>query len=200
MIVTGQPFAKVDHRRANKETTVMWFFCWQVLLLLICMKKWGLIIIVFCLLTVVMAQMFMAGLRFEKLEYKRVIDGDTFVVNNLRDGQEWRVRLWGIDSPDEKKCYYKEAKIILEQELTGEKITYERYGYDDYGRILAKVFVNGKNLEEVMVATGAAIAYDASEVHDKLKPSAEYVAALREIEETAKKAKLGVWSSACARI
>lgn len=83
-------------------------------------------------MTVVLAQVFLAGLRFEKLEYVRTIDGDTFVVNNLRDGQEWRVRLWGIDAPEEKKCYYKEAKIILEQELTGKKITYERYGYDGY--------------------------------------------------------------------
>lgn len=164
------------------------------------MKKWGFKIIIFCLLTVVMAQVFLAGLRFEKLEYVRTIDGDTFVVNNLRDGQEWRVRLWGIDAPDEKKCYYKEAKIILEQELTGKKITYERYGYDGYGRILAKVFVDGKNIDEVMVATGAAVAYDAFEVHDKLKPSAEYVASMKTIEETAKKAKFGVWSSVCARI
>lgn len=164
------------------------------------MKKWGIILIVICLLAVAMAQVFLAGLKYEKLKYKRVIDGDTFVVTNLRDGTDWKVRLWGIDAPDEKKCYYKEAKNILEQELLGKKITYERFGYDGYGRILAKVFVDGTNIEEILVATGAAVPYDALDVHDELKPSKEYISNLKNFEETAKKAKVGVWSAACARI
>jgi len=164
------------------------------------MNKRVWILILFCLLAVVMAQIFLAGLRYEKLVFNRVVDGDTFWVTNLRDGSEWKVRLWGVNAPDTKECYFKQASEILERELTGKKITYERFGYDGYGRILAKVFVGGENLEEILVATGAAKVYDALDVHDELKPSAEYVSILKKIEETAKKMKLGVWSSACARM
>jgi micrococcal nuclease len=164
------------------------------------MKKWGLIMIVICLLAVAMAQVFLAGLRYEKLEYLRVVDGDTFWEVNRRDGSEWKVRLWGVNAPDTKECYFQEATKILENELAGKKINYERFGYDGYGRILAKITVEGKELEEILVATGAARVYDAAEVHDELKPSIEYIESLKKIEEKAKSGKLGVWSGACARI
>lgn len=161
------------------------------------MKKWGWRIVGILLATLVLVQAFWAGIRFEKLVFNRMVDGDTFWVNNLRDGSEWRVRLWGVDAPDQNKCYSDEATKILEKELTTKTITYERFGYDGYGRILAKVFVDGVNVEDILVATGAAKTYDAFTVHDKLKPSPEYVQRLKMIEEKAKKEKLGVWSKKC---
>lgn len=142
---------------------------------------------------------FEVGLRFEKLSFARVVDGDTFWVTNLRDGSKWKVRLWGVDAPDTKECYFDEATEILEKELVGKKLRFERFGYDDYGRILAKVFVGGESIEEILVATGAAVAYDAKDVHDNLRPSAEYVESLKIIEERAKGEKLGMWSEECLR-
>ncbi len=149
------------------------------------------------LILLVLAQVFLAGLRFEKLVFSRVVDGDTFWVTNLRDGSEWKVRLWGVNSPDTKECYFKEASAVLEKELMGKDLRFEKFGRDDYGRILAKVFVNGENIEEKLVATGAAVAYDAKDVHDELRPSKEYVESLKKIEEKAKSEKLGVWSMSC---
>ncbi len=140
---------------------------------------------------------FWEGLRFEKLKFNRVVDGDTFWVTNLRNGSEWRVRLWGVDAPGMKECYFDEATKILEKELTTKKITFDRQGYDAYGRILAKVYVDGVNVEDILVATGAAVPYDAFEVHDKLKPSVEYVNNLKKIEEEAKRGKVGMWSDGC---
>lgn len=164
------------------------------------MKKSGRVIVGGCVVIIVFGLGFLMGIKFDKLQYLRVVDGDTFWVTNLRDKSEWKVRLWGVDAPDTKECYFEEATKILEEELTGKRLTFEKFGRDDYGRILAKVFVDGVSLEETLVATGAAVAYDAKEVHNDLRPSAEYVAALKKIEETAKNAKLGVWSAACDRI
>jgi len=168
--------------------------------MMILVKKWGWITVVVLLLSLVMAQIYLAGLRYEKLEYLRVVDGDTFWVVNKRDGSEWKVRLRGVDAPDTKECYFKEASEILNKELVEKQIVYERFGYDSYGRILAKVFADGKNIEEILVAKGAAVAYDATNVHDKLKPSKEYFESLKIIEEKAKKEKQGMWGSACVRI
>ncbi|TRZ51988.1 hypothetical protein D4S03_04140 [bacterium] len=159
-------------------------------------KLWWVFVGIF-LMIVILAQVFLAGLKYEKLVFKKVVDGDTFWVTNLRNGSEWRVRLWGVDAPDLNKCYFDEATKILEKELTTKKVTYERFGYDGYGRILAKVFVDGVNIENILVATGAAGVYDAFTVHDKLKPSPEYVANLKKIEEKAKIEKRGMWSSRC---
>lgn len=139
------------------------------------------------------------GLKYEKLVFEKVVDGDTFWVRNLRNGEDWKVRLWGVDAPDTKQCYFKEATEVLERELAGKKLRYRRYGYDGYGRILAEVYVNGKNVEETLVATGAVRAYGATEVHDELRPSAEYTANLKKIEEMARVKKLGMWSDACLK-
>ena len=152
------------------------------------------------LIVLVLSQVFLAGLKFEKLVYKRIVDGDTFWVSNLRDGSEWKVRLWGVNAPDQKECYFKEATSILEKELMGKRLTFEKMGRDDYGRILAKVYVDGISVEEMLVATGAAMAYDAKDVHDELRPSKEYFDGLKKIEEKAKNEKLGMWSVACARM
>ncbi len=141
---------------------------------------------------------FWVGLRYEKLDFVRVIDGDTFVVKNRRDGQEWRVRLWGVNAPDSKECFFDIATEVLRDELMGKKITYQRYGYDGYGRILAEVFVDGKSLEEKLVERGVVKVYEAAEVHDGLKPSEEFVKNLMRIEGYAKEKKVGVWSGECA--
>ena len=161
------------------------------------MKKWGWRVIRLFLVVLVLSQVFLVGLKFEKLVFNRIVDGDTFWVTNLRDGSEWKVRLWGVNAPDVGKCYFDEATKILEQELTNSIVTYDRQGYYGYGRILAKVYVDGVSLEELLVATGAATAYDASDVHDDLKPSTEYFDSLKRLEEKAKSERVGMWSGVC---
>ncbi len=149
------------------------------------------------ILILIFAFGFWVGMKYEKLEFVRVIDGDTFVVKNRRDGQEWRVRLWGVNAPDQKECFFDDARKILSQELKNKNIIYQRYGYDGYGRILAEVYLDGESLEEKMVATGAARVYDGAGVHDDLKPSDEFIKNLRKLEERAKAEKMGVWSDGC---
>lgn len=161
------------------------------------MKKWGLVLISLCLFGLILAQVFLAGVRYEKLEYLRVVDGDTFWVRNLRDGSERKVRLWGVDAPDAKECFFEEAKTRLDWEMSGKKIAYERFGYDGYGRILARITIGGRELEEILVAEGLAKVYDAKDVHDELRPDEEYLNKLRVWEEKAKEKKLGVWSDKC---
>jgi endonuclease YncB( thermonuclease family) len=164
------------------------------------MKRWIWVIIGIGLGVAILAQMFLVGLKYEKLDFLRVVDGDTFWVKNLRDDSEWKVRLWAVNAPDTKECYFDESTKILEKELVGKKLIFERHGYDGFGRILAKVSVDGRNLEEILVATGAAEVYDAAGVHDELKPSVEYVQSLKKIEEKAKNENLGMWSETCVRM
>lgn len=87
-------------------------------------------------------------------------DGDT-----LRCGDE-RVRLLGIDAPElhgcrpGRQCVAGDgaaARGALVELLAGHQLTIERTGTDVYGRTLAVVFADGRNLSCGMIAAGQAV-------------------------------------------
>ncbi|MEQ1792936.1 MAG: thermonuclease family protein [Nitrospira sp.] len=78
------------------------------------------------------------------------IDGDT-----LRMGPE-RIRLRGIDTPELNEPRGPEARQRLEQLLQEGPIRIVPHGQDVYGRTVADVFVNGRNVAEVLRQEGYA--------------------------------------------
>lgn len=78
------------------------------------------------------------------------IDGDT-----LRMGPE-RIRLRGIDTPELSEPRGQEARQRLEQLLKEGPIRIVPHGQDVYGRTVADVFVNGRNVAETLKAEGFA--------------------------------------------
>ena len=101
----------------------------------------------------------------------RVIDGDTIaILNNKPDlsNLPLSIRILDIDTPEingkckAEKAKAQEAKLFLEGLVNNSKnkITYKIDGWDKYGgRVLGNVFVNGKNLSELMIAKGLARKY-----------------------------------------
>ncbi len=103
----------------------------------------------------------------------RVIDGDTIVVQSLvsaRDDNAGRIitiRLLGIDAPEithdshGEELYSFEAKKFLEA-LTGNKkieLQFNSNKTDVYGRILAFLFVEGKDVQQELLRAGLARVY-----------------------------------------
>lgn len=78
------------------------------------------------------------------------IDGDT-----LRMGSE-RIRLRGIDTPELSEPRGPEARQRLEQLLNEGPIRIVPHGQDVYGRTVADVIVNGKNVAEALKQEGFA--------------------------------------------
>ncbi len=78
------------------------------------------------------------------------IDGDT-----LRIGPE-RIRLRGIDTPELSEPRGQEARQRLEQLLKEGPIRIVPHGQDVYGRTVADVFVNGRNVAEILKQEGFA--------------------------------------------
>jgi micrococcal nuclease len=109
-------------------------------------------------------------------EYKvlRVLDGDTveisapFLPKELK--QSLLLRMEGIDTPEiggKAKCVQEnklaqQAKELVQNELSKAKqvnvvlVKWDKYG----GRVIGKIFVDGKNLSDIMIASRLAYAYD----------------------------------------
>jgi len=113
-----------------------------------------------------------------EVEYLRVIDGDTIVVNlpELRDADPngayatfWRelsVRLAGIDTPEihgackEEIAMANGAKTFLQSLLANAKSVQLRHlGRDKYFRLLADVYVDEQNLSHRLMKTHLAVPY-----------------------------------------
>ncbi len=78
----------------------------------------------------------------------RLIDGDTFAVGNER----FRIR--GINAPETTEAGGFDATQRLDLLLHEGPVLVIPYGQDTYGRTLAEVYVNNRNVAEVMKEEG----------------------------------------------
>ncbi|MBI2611745.1 thermonuclease family protein [Candidatus Gottesmanbacteria bacterium] len=118
---------------------------------------------------------------------KRVIDGDTL---ELQNGQI--VRLVGVNTPDHGQPYDEESteftkKLVEEKKVN---IEYDEYKSDRFGRILAYVVINNKNLSIELAKRGLAKVT----IYEKRKPLI-YQEQLLNAEKEAKLKKLGIWKA-----
>jgi len=78
-----------------------------------------------------------------------VIDGDTIVTENKQ-----RIRLFGVNSPDEGYCYFEESKEKLTSLVKGKRVILKDPIVDKYRRMVAVVYVKDKMINEEMVKGG----------------------------------------------
>lgn len=123
-----------------------------------------------------------------------VIDGDTIKVK-LADGSEERVRMTLIDTPETKhpkvgvQPLGEEASEFTTAQLTDQDVVLELdvQERDQYGRLLAYVWMNDTLFNEVLIEKGyARVAV--------FPPNTKYVDQFRGIEENAKEKGIGIWS------
>lgn len=116
----------------------------------------------------------------------RVIDGDTFETVELE-----RVRLYEIDAPEYPKgCMGTDAKVRLENLILNKNVEMIDYGKDNFGRMLAYVFLDKLLLNEILIEEGSAYFY-------KGKNTTAYSLGIEKAEEKARLSGRGVWSSLC---
>lgn len=116
--------------------------------------------------------------RFNCVEFVRAIDGDTIVVDipavHSYFGSKAQVRLYGVDTPESKSkdtCEVKLARIakkLVESNLKHAKrvdlkLVADKKGRmrrEKYGRILADIIFDGKELSASLLAQGLAVRYE----------------------------------------
>jgi len=77
----------------------------------------------------------------------KVIDGDTIKISSVNEN----IRLWGVDTPELKTSKGKSIKSTVNNLLLGKKVTLDIDGkkkHDKYGRLLAKVYLSGKDINK----------------------------------------------------
>lgn len=84
----------------------------------------------------------------------RVVDGDTLDVTGIG-----RVRLVGVNTPEKDERGYGEATAFLEERCLGEKVELDIDDLtprDHYGRLLAVAYVDGENVNALLLRSGHA--------------------------------------------
>ena len=123
----------------------------------------------------------------------RVVDGDTIVIDY--NGTEEKVRFIGVDTPesvhpnqDKNTPYGKIASEFTNNQLLNKEITleFDAQERDQYGRLLAYVYLDGKMFNKTLLEKGHAVVAT-------FPPNVKYVNDFTAIQEQAQKAQVGVW-------
>ena len=111
-----------------------------------------------------------------------VHDGDTITVYDGRE--QTRIRLEGIDCPETGADFSTRAKQLTSNLVFGKQVRVEGKETDRYGRLVARVMVDGTDVSLALVEAGLAWRYK-QYCDDPVLTAAELVA---------REKKVGVWS------
>jgi endonuclease YncB( thermonuclease family) len=112
-----------------------------------------------------------------------VTDGDS-ITCLTPDKRQKKVRLNAIDAPERGQPFADKAKQVLSGMVFDKDVEVEIIGEDKYGRTIGRVTIDGRDVDEEMVAKGMAWQYV---TYDTSRP-------LQEAEQSARAAKLGLWA------
>jgi endonuclease YncB( thermonuclease family) len=114
-----------------------------------------------------------------------VADGDTLTV--LREHEQIKVRLNGIDAPEKAQAFGNRSKQSLSELCFDKTATLAEQGKDRYGRTLARVHCDGIDANSQQVRRGMAWVY---------RKYAPKDSPLYAVEDEAKVARRGLWGDA----
>ena len=120
-----------------------------------------------------------------------VSDGDTLTVLDASN-QQYKIRLEGIDAPESNQDFGSRAKQSLSDLVFGKTVTVESLKKDKYGRVLGKVTLGGKNINQEQIDRGMAWFYRAYQAELPANVAAVYEL----IETRARQEKRGLWADA----
>ncbi len=118
------------------------------------------------------------------LYVKQVKDGDTFL---LSDGS--KVRLIGVDTPEEGRPFFEKARAFAESMLLGEevRIEYDMEPLDRYGRRLVYLYVDSILYNKLVIDSGLASVY-------QFEKNQRRAWQLILTQRDARSSKVGIWS------
>lgn len=111
-----------------------------------------------------------------------VLDGDTIMV--LHDGAKVKIRMANIDAPEKDQTFGMESRLSLLDMVQKKQVHIKSQAIDQYGRMVATVSIDGRNINEEQVKHG--MAWEYSHFHS----DRNYVA----LQKEAQQARRGLWT------
>ena len=113
----------------------------------------------------------------------KIADGDTLTILDAQR-VKYKIRLFGIDSPEYDQPHFAAAKRALSKLVKNKTVGIDVKDMDTYGRTVGVVYVDGRSVNLAMVRGGHAWWY---------KRYAGLNETLREAQEHARAYELGLW-------
>src|SRR5215469_6348619 len=117
-----------------------------------------------------------------------VVDGDTIRVLNA-ERQQIRVRIAFIDAPEKGQPFAQAAKAAMSELVFDKDVELLPHSVDRYGRLVARVIVDGQDAGLELLKAGLGWAYDKYIGRARIDIEAGYRAA----QAVAQSRKLGLW-------
>ena len=127
----------------------------------------------------------LVGVRFSA-KVVHVVDGDTVDVARGSPSRRTRVRLEGVDAPESGRPYSREAAVFLRVLLFDNDVIVEGRDVDRYRRLVARVFVAGRDASVEILRAGLACHFT--------RYSSDSFLALSQLH--AQEARRGFWAQA----
>ena len=115
----------------------------------------------------------------------KVIDGDSIVVLDELDLVKFRVRLDRIDAPERSQPFGREAAAGLRELVLNQTVKVRFTKIDRYARLTGVIFLNGCEINLLMVQAGLAWHY---QYYDSTREYAE-------AQQQARLRKIGLWQA-----
>jgi len=119
----------------------------------------------------------------------RVADGDTVTLRDAQ-GVQHRIRLQGIDAPEQDQPFGDRSRQYLIERVYGREVTVAITRRDAYDRAVGVIRLDGQDINLRMVAAGKAWHFRRMARHQ----SAANRQAYADAEQAARQAKLGLWA------
>jgi len=118
----------------------------------------------------------------------RIADGDTITVLDGTNTQH-RIRLQGIDAPESHQAFGSQSKQNLSAMIFDKDVTVIYDKTDQYGRLVGKILLDGKDIDLEQIKAGMAWHYKEYEREQTPEDRELYARA----EDEARKARRGLW-------
>ncbi len=107
----------------------------------------------------------------QTFQISQIVDGDTAKLTN-----GVTLRLIGINTPEKNMPYFQEAKDFLTILVQNKSVQVQSFGTGKYGRTLAFIFLNDKNINTQILSEGLATlyCYENDPCLDELKKAEEF--------------------------
>lgn len=115
-----------------------------------------------------------------------ITDGDTVTVLT-NTNEQVKIRVYGIDCPEKKQAFGTKAKQFLSSLIFGQTVTVQPLGKDLYGRTIAKIAYEGRDIGLTMIQYGYAWWYQQYAMKE-----IDY----KKAQAKAREQQLGLWQDA----